>query len=63
MSGMDPEVFSQFIDQLKRYVRERLIPAEGDVIAHDRIPDDILSEMREMGLFGIPFRKNMAGLE
>jgi len=53
MSAMDPEVFDQFIDQLKRYVRERLIPAEADVIANDRIPDDILNEMREMGLFGI----------
>ena len=24
--GMDPEIFEQFIDQLRRYVRERLIP-------------------------------------
>lgn len=61
MSGMDPEVFSQFIDQLKRYVRERLIPAEGDVIAHDRIPDDILAEMREMGLFGITIPEEYGG--
>ena len=61
MSGMDSEVFSQFIDQLKRYVRERLIPAEGDVIAHDRIPDDILAEMREMGLFGITIPEEYGG--
>lgn len=26
--GMDAETFAQFIDQLRRYVRERLIPAE-----------------------------------
>ena len=51
--GMAPEIFDAFIDQLRRYVRERLIPAEDDVIANDRIPDDILSDMREMGLFGI----------
>ena len=50
---MDADIFDQFIEQLRRYVRERLIPAEEDVIANDRIPDDILSEMREMGLFGI----------
>ena len=36
MSGMDPEIFDAFIDQLRRYVRERLIPAEADVIAHKR---------------------------
>ena len=51
--GMDPEIFVQFIEQLRRYVRERLIPAEDEVIAQDRIPDEILGEMREMGLFGI----------
>jgi acyl-CoA dehydrogenase len=50
---MDSETFNAFIDQLRRYVRERLIPAEDDVIAHDCIPEDILAEMRDMGLFGI----------
>lgn len=51
--GMDEDVFEAFMEQLKRYVRERLIPAEADVIANDAIPEDILNEMREMGLFGI----------
>ena len=59
--GMDPEIFEAFIEQLRRYVRERLIPAEDDVIANDRIPDDILSEMREMGLFGITIPEEFGG--
>jgi acyl-CoA dehydrogenase len=50
---MDPESFALFIEQLKRYVRERLVPAEEQLIALDRVPDDILAEMREMGLFAI----------
>ncbi len=61
MSGMDPETFEAFIDQLKRYVRERLIPAEADVIASDRIPADIMNEMREMGLFGITIPQEYGG--
>jgi acyl-CoA dehydrogenase len=61
MSGMDPEIFDAFVDQLKRYVRERLIPAEADVIANDRIPDDILQEMRDMGLFGITIPEEFGG--
>ncbi|MDZ4308384.1 acyl-CoA dehydrogenase family protein [Allopontixanthobacter sp.] len=60
-TGMDPEIFDQFIDQLKRYVRERLIPAEADVIANDRIPDDLLDEMREMGLFGLTMPEEYGG--
>ena len=35
-AGMDPEIFDAFIEQLRRYVRERLIPAEDDVIAGRR---------------------------
>jgi acyl-CoA dehydrogenase len=58
---MDSETFAAFIDQLRRYVRERLIPAEDDVIAHDRIPEDILAEMRDMGLFGITIPVDYGG--
>jgi acyl-CoA dehydrogenase len=61
MSGMDPELFEQFIDQLERYVRERLIPAEREVIEADRIPDAIVQEMREMGLFGLTVPEEYGG--
>lgn len=59
--GMDADVFAQFHEQLERYVRERLIPAEPQVIAEDRIPDDILNEMREMGLFGLTMPEEYGG--
>ena len=63
-NGMDQDIFDQFIDQLERYVRERLIPGEREVIETDRIPDAILAEMRDMGLFGltIPERYGGAGM-
>lgn len=51
--GMDQDVFAAFIRQLQDYVRQRLIPAEKEIIATGLIPESILSEMREMGLFGI----------
>jgi acyl-CoA dehydrogenase len=59
--GMDSETFDQFIDQLRRYVRERLVPAENEVIAADRIPEAILAEMREMGLFGFTMPEEFGG--
>ena len=59
--GMDPETFEQFIDQLDRYVRERLIPAERDTIENDRLPDDILQEMKDMGLFGLTVPEEYGG--
>ena len=60
-TGMDADIFEQFIEQLDRYVRERLIPAEKDVIANDRIPDDIVAEMKEMGLFGLTVPEEYGG--
>jgi acyl-CoA dehydrogenase len=59
--GLDAESFTSFIDQLQRYVRERLIPAERGIAETDRIPDDILAEMREMGLFGITMPAEYGG--
>ncbi|MFM8543116.1 MAG: acyl-CoA dehydrogenase family protein [Chakrabartia sp.] len=60
-AGMDAEIFDQFIEQLHRYVRERLIPAEKQVLETDLIPDDILDEMRQFGLFGLTMPEEFGG--
>ncbi len=59
--GMDAETFDQFAEQLERYVKERLIPAESDVIENDAIPPAIIDEMREMGLFGLSVPEEYGG--
>jgi len=58
---MDADTFEQFHEQLQRYVRERLIPAEKDVIANDKIPADIVDEMKDMGLFGLTVPEEYGG--
>ncbi len=60
-NGMDPESFTAFTDQLDRYVRDRLIPAEPDLLANDCVPAEILAEMRDMGLFGITIPESHGG--
>lgn len=60
-TGMDPELFEQFIEQLHRYVRERLIPAEREIIEADHIPEAIVQEMRDMGLFGLTMPEEYGG--
>ena len=59
--GMDSDSFNAFLDQLQRYVRERLIPAEKIIAETDLIPDDILAEMRDMGLFGLTIPEDYGG--
>ncbi len=58
----DHETFNILLDSLRRFVRERLRPAEEQVVASDEIPADILADMRAMGLFGLTVPVEYGGL-
>lgn len=58
---MDADIFEQFIDQLGRYVRERLIPTEKEILETDKIPEAIVNEMRDLGLFGLTIPEEFGG--
>lgn len=58
----DQETLSILLDSLSRFVRERLVPAENEVAETDEIPADIVSEMRELGLFGLSIPEEYGGL-
>src|SRR6478672_7381689 len=58
----DPETFTILLDTLRRFVRERLIPAENELVDTDEIPASILQEMREIGLFGLTIPQEFGGL-
>jgi len=60
--ALDPETFDALIDGVRRFVAERLRPLEADVEAADAIPDDVVQEMREMGLFGLSIPEEHGGL-
>lgn len=61
MAAMDKESFDLFLDQLRRFVRERLVPAEKQIVETNLIPDAILKKMREMGLFGLTMPEEYGG--
>ena len=58
----DQETLNLLLDNLSRFVRERLVPAEAEVAEHDRIPPDIVEEMRALGLFGLCIPQDYDGL-
>ena len=60
----EPEAFDAFLDQLRRYVRERLVPREQQVAEQDEVPADLVAEMARQGLFGysIPEAYGGAGM-
>ena len=58
----DQETLNQLIDTISRFVRERLVPSEEQVAQDDAIPEDILQEMKDMGLFGLSIPEEYGGL-
>src|SRR5580692_10737541 len=60
--ALDPETRAQLIDTVRRFVREKCVPIEAKVGDEDRVPDTIIQEMRELGLFGISIPTEYGGL-
>ena len=60
--GIDDDIFQQLLDTVDRYTRERLIPAEEQVEENDEIPEEIVQEIRELGLFGISIPEEYGGI-
>jgi acyl-CoA dehydrogenase len=58
----DQETLNQLLATVSRFVRERLVPNEERIADEDRIPDDIVQEMRELGLFGMSIPEEFGGL-
>ena len=59
---MDAETFDMFRSTIRRFVDEKLIPAEDTVEETDAVPDEIVAQMRDMGLFGISIPEEYGGL-
>ena len=60
--ALDAETFDALIDTVRRYVADRLRPLEAEVETNDAIPDDVIREMKEMGLFGLSIAEEYGGL-
>lgn len=58
----DQETINQLVDMIERFVRERLVPAENALAETGKLPDDILQEMKELGLFGLTIPEEYGGL-
>ena len=59
---LDPSTLEQLQTTVRRFVRERLVPLEAQVAREDRIPAEVVQEMRELGLFGLTVPEAYGGL-
>ncbi|MGF7473823.1 acyl-CoA dehydrogenase family protein, partial [Salmonella enterica subsp. enterica serovar Minnesota] len=58
----DQSSFDQLLDTLRRFVAERLVLNEARVAAEDRVPPELVAEMRALGLFGLAIPEEFGGL-
>jgi acyl-CoA dehydrogenase len=52
----------QLIETVARFVKERLVPIEDQVAEEDVVPDGVVQEMRDLGLFGMSIPSEYGGL-
>jgi acyl-CoA dehydrogenase len=62
MMPLDAETRDQLLDTVRRFVREKCVPIEAKVAEEDRVPDSVIAEMRELGLFGLSIPVEYGGL-
>lgn len=60
--SLDRETLALLLATVARFVDERLRPLEDRVADEDRIPDEIVQDMRDMGLFGLTIPEEYGGL-
>ena len=58
----DQELLDQLVNMVDRFVKERLVPAEQEVAENYQIPDEIVQEMKDLGLFGMTIPEEYGGL-
>ena len=59
---LDQDTYDQLIETITRFVTERLRPLEGQVGDEDEIPQDLIDEMKELGLFGLTIPEEYGGI-
>ena len=60
--ALDAETRAQLIETIHRFVAEKCVPIEAKVGEDDRVPDEIVAGMRELGLFGLSIPESYGGL-
>jgi len=59
---MDSETLEELLAAVRRFVDRRLVPLEAQVDEDDAVPDDVVGEMRDLGLFGLTIPEAYGGL-
>ena len=59
---VDDDDFQQILAQTRQFVRTAVVPREQEILANDRVPDDLRDQAKDMGLFGYAIPQEWGGL-
>jgi len=54
--------FREIVAQTRHYVRTAVVPRESEILAEDKVPDDLRDQAKKMGLFGYAIPQEWGGL-
>ncbi|ANN75993.1 acyl-CoA dehydrogenase family protein [Bordetella flabilis] len=60
--ALDAETLTLLLDAVRRFVADKLVPAEHELAESGVIPESIVAGMRELGLFGLSIDPAYGGL-
>ncbi|MCV7279884.1 acyl-CoA dehydrogenase family protein [Mycolicibacterium flavescens] len=61
-SEVSDEDFQEILTQTRHFVHTAVIPREQEILAGDRVPDDLRDQAKKMGLFGYAIPQQWGGL-
>lgn len=62
MTEVGDDDFREILDQTRHFVRTAVVPREQEILAEDRVPDDLREQAKKMGLFGYAIPQQWGGL-
>ena len=61
-SEVSDEDFQEILAQTRQFVRTAVVPREQEILAGDRVPDELRDQAKKMGLFGYAIPQEWGGL-
>ncbi len=62
MSEVSDEDFREILAQTRHFIRTAVVPREPEILAEDKVPDDLREQAKKMGLFGYAIPQEWGGL-
>jgi len=60
--ALDRDTLAMLIDGVRRFVENECVPLEREIAEQDKVPDNLVAQMRQLGLFGFAIPQEYGGL-